>query len=633
MNRLKKWKLFLLVFVVTFVSQAVSVVAAESVPSKEDVPNFVDKQMEKDLKKYNIPGAVISIVKDDNILYSNGYGMADISKNKKVDAENSMFRIASTTKLFTWTAVMQLVEEGKIDLDTDINTYLTTFKIPDTFDKPITMRDLMTHTAGFEEGGVGYQITTDTKRLNTTIAETLEKHALARVRPAGEKSAYSNYGATLAGLVVEEVSGLSYADYIQKNIFNTLDMKNASMMEPLPEKYAKNKVIGYNYENNKFVPGIPTYEGGFSPAGAGTVSANDMAKFMMAHLNNGTTHGKQLLEKKTVDTMHQTAFRFDKRLPGSALGFQEGEINGKKTLSHAGADTMFITDLYLVPEENIGIFLSYSGGQADDALASMKQAFFDHFFPVTEKENPKFIKSTKDELDNFTGSYKFTRRNYSHIDKFFSFLAEMKITQENGQLTIGQGEEKEYFKKIDTNLFQQVGGQQKLSFKTDKSGKATDMLLSIMPDMPLEKTSFWDQSRVWLIMLGISISILIVATICLLIQLKINKKLNKHSKQTIWITLTTSIMTILTLILTVTNVLNMDVLQRLSEVTLSLKLFLFLPLFVGGLTCVLLVRVIMDWLKKEGSLLTRILTTAIFLASLTVSLFFIHWNLMGWLFG
>ncbi|MGX7025657.1 serine hydrolase domain-containing protein [Vagococcus hydrophili] len=633
MNTIKKWHLFLLAFTTLLMTQSANIVEAESLTNQDEVKSFVDTHMEKDLDKYHIPGAVIAIVKDDEILYSKGYGMADISKDKKVDADKSMFRIASTTKLFTWTAVMQLVEAGKIDLDTDINTYLTSFKVPNTFDKPITMRDLMTHTAGFEEGGVGYQITTDTKRLNTTIAETLEKHALARVRPPGEKASYSNYGAALAGLIVEDVSGLSYTDYIQENIFNTLDMKHATLAEPLPKKYKDNEVIGYNYTNEKFTPGIPTYEGGFSPAGAGTVSANDMAKFMLAHLNNGTTQGKRLLDKKTTNTMHQTAFRFDKRLPGSALGFQEGEINGKKTLSHAGADTMFITDLYLVPEENIGIFLSYSGGQADDALASMKKHIFDYLFPITKKESPTFIPSTKEELANFTGSYKFTRRNYSHIDKFFSLLVEMKVAQENGQLVIGQGNEKEYFKKIDTNLFQQVDGQQKISFKTDKSGKATDMLLSIMPDMPLEKTTFWDQSSVWLILLAISIAIFIIVTIILLIQLKRNKKISHHSKQTIWLTIITAIISILTLGLTVTNVLNMDVLQRLSEVTLALKLFLFLPLFVGGLTCILLVRNGMDWFKKESSLVIRILTTTVFLAALTTSLFFIHWNLMGWLFG
>lgn len=630
MKLLKKLGMLLLLVISLLVSQEVKAEPATLTPDKQsEVASFIDQEMKNNINKFNIPGAVVSIVNKDGIIYSKGYGFADISQNKMINAESSLFRIASTTKLFTWTAVMQLVEQGKIDLDTDINNYLTSLQIPDTFSKPITMRDLMTHTAGFEEGGVGYQITTDTKRLNTTIAETLKKHALARVRPAGEKASYSNYGATLAGLIVEDVSGLTYEEYIQKYIFNVLGMTHATVVEPLPKKYESDKVIGYNYKDGQFTPGIPTYEGGFSPAGAGSVSANDMAKFMMAHLNNGG----QLLKPETIKLMHQTAFRFDERLPGSTLGFQEGEINGYKTLSHAGADTMFITDMYLIPEENIGFFLSYSGGQADDALAAMKTAFFDHYFPTTKSETPKFIKATEKELTNYTGSYKFTRRNYSHIDKFFSLLVEMKISQVNGQLSIGQGDEQELFEKIDTNLFQQVNGQQKIAFKTDKSGKATDMLLSIMPDMPLEKTTFWDQSFIWLILLGASIAIFIVTIISILMKIKTIKKLRRAPKNTLWILLVTSISAITTLILTVTNVLNMDVLQRLSEITLSLKLFLFLPLLVGELTVVLLVRVGMSWYRKEFSLVVRILLTFASLAAVATTSFFIYWNLIGWNFG
>lgn len=110
---------------------------------------------------------------------------------------------------------MQLMEQGKIDLDTDINTYLKSVKIPANYPEPIPMRHLMTHTAGFEEGGVGYQITTDPAKLPGSISETLDKHMPARVRPPGEISSYSNYGATLAGLIVEEVSGIPYDDYIK----------------------------------------------------------------------------------------------------------------------------------------------------------------------------------------------------------------------------------------------------------------------------------------------------------------------------------------------------------------------------------------------------------------------------------
>lgn len=213
--------------------------------------SFVDGIMEKDMNRLQIPGAVISIVKDGKIILAKGYGSSNLEEAAPVNPTTSMFRIASTTKLFTWTAVMQMVEQGKIDLDTDINTYLKSVKIPATYPEPTTMRHLMTHTAGFEEGGVGYQITTDPAKLPGSISETLNKHMLARVRPPGEMSSYSNFGATLAGLIVEEVSGVPYNDYIQKYIFDPLDMKYSTVVEPLPESFIPNQVVGYTSENGK----------------------------------------------------------------------------------------------------------------------------------------------------------------------------------------------------------------------------------------------------------------------------------------------------------------------------------------------------------------------------------------------
>ncbi|MEG0255933.1 serine hydrolase domain-containing protein [Vagococcus sp.] len=633
MKEFRKIGIILALLLIVIVGQKVDAVESTKLDNEKNVAEFVDKEMTRNVEKFHIPGAVISVVKDEKLIYSNGYGMANIKEKQKADANNSMFRIASTTKLFTWTAVMQLVEQGKIDLDTDINTYLKEVKIPDTFKKSITMRDLMTHTAGFEEGGVGYQITTDEKKLNETISDTLKKHPLARIRPAGETASYSNYGATLAGLIVEDVSGMSYEDYIQKNIFDVLNMTHATVVEPLPDKYLSNQVIGYNYENKQFVPGIPTYEGGFSPAGAGTVSANDMAKFMLAHLNKGSLNNKQILKKQTTDLMHQTAFRFDKRLPGSTLGFQEGEINGQKTISHAGADVTFITDLILVPEQKVGIFLSFSGGQADEALGSMKSEFFNHFYPLDIKKEPQFIKTSEEELANYTGSYKFTRRNISHIDKFFSLLTEMTVSQEEGQLTIGQGKEQEFFKKIAPNLFQQVGGQQKLVFKTDKTGKATSMLLDFMPDMPLEKTKFWDQSKVWLTLLGIATVIFIVTILTMLVRVRKFKTASKYSKRLYGLLAATASVSLLTLVLTVTQVLNMDALKRLSEITLSLKLFLILPIVVVMLCISLLVKSAFIWYRQEYSFVYRILITFVVAASIILSTFFFYWNLLGWQFG
>ncbi len=161
---------------------------------------------------------MVVVVKDGQVLLAKGYGYADVEKRIPVDAEHTLFRPGSVTKLFTWTAVMQLVEQGKIDLQADVNTYLTAFQIPATYPQPITMLDLMAHTAGFEEPQSRIWWQSSAEEM-TSLEDYLAQNMPARVYPPGQMPAYSNYGATLAGYIVEQVSGEPYEQYIEAHIF------------------------------------------------------------------------------------------------------------------------------------------------------------------------------------------------------------------------------------------------------------------------------------------------------------------------------------------------------------------------------------------------------------------------------
>jgi CubicO group peptidase (beta-lactamase class C family) len=194
---------------------------------------FVDGLIRAQMEQLHIPSAVVAVVQGERTLYTAGYGYADIATRTPVDPATSMFHIGSTGKLFTWTAVMQLVEQGKLDLDKDINTYLKTFQVPAAFGAPITLRHLMTHTAGFQEGILGYFIGNDSTNIRP-IEETLRRHIPTRVRPPGEFASYSNYGASLAGLIVEQVSGEPFAEYIERHIYQPLGIRYATFREPLP---------------------------------------------------------------------------------------------------------------------------------------------------------------------------------------------------------------------------------------------------------------------------------------------------------------------------------------------------------------------------------------------------------------
>src|SRR5215216_2716148 len=186
---------------------------------------FLDKELGREMEKHHIAGAAVSVVKDGKVFFAKGYGSADLENGIPVDPEQTSFRIGSVTKLFTWTAVMQLAEQGKPDLDEDINTYLD-FRIPDTYPQPITLKHLLTHTAGFETRYFEVAALDADDQLPTR--EWLVSHMPARVRPSGEYAAYSNYGTSLAGYIVARVSGEPYDQYIQEHILNPLGMVHST---------------------------------------------------------------------------------------------------------------------------------------------------------------------------------------------------------------------------------------------------------------------------------------------------------------------------------------------------------------------------------------------------------------------
>lgn len=589
---------------------------------------FVDGLMASHLDHYKIPGAVIAVVKDGKVLFAKGYGYADVDQKTPVDPRTSMFRIASTTKLFTWTAVMQLVEQGKLDLDRDVNTYLKAFKIPATYPQPITLRQLMTHTSGFDRGGVGYEITTDLDG-HTSIAGTLEKHMPKRVRPPGSMSSYSNYGAALAGLIVEEVSGMPYDDYIQRNIFDRLGMAYATTREPLPAQFGAKRVVGYRQEAGVFVrPSTPTYEGGFRPAGSGTVSALDMARFMIAELPG--SDGPTLMRPQTLALMQAPAFYLDKRLPAMALGYYEDRIAGERVVSHGGADPLFNTELYLLPERRMGIFVSYSGGHGDVAAAELAKALLTRFYPKTEV-SPEPLRGVA--LDRYAGSYQFTAISQTRIDKAFGVMSQLNVTADGERLRMGSGEEETQFAPIGPNLFQQVGGDRQIAFRTDRDGKATHLFIDSWPFIPLERTPTIDLSAIWYPVLGGALVLFAANLLGLTYRLRIVLDRSDAERRGVWISAATSLAGLAAMVCLGLAITTTDQVVRLSSVPAFWRISLLLPIALMGLTLAALAVVWKAWARSYWSVSIRLFHTLASVFAAALCLFFLHWNLVGWNFG
>jgi CubicO group peptidase (beta-lactamase class C family) len=347
----------------------------------DDLNAWLDGYMPYALHTGDIAGAVVAVVKDGQIVTERGFGYSDVEKRTPVDPRLTLFRPGSVSKLFTWTAVMQQVEQGKIDLDADVNQYLD-FKIPARDGKPVTMRELMQHVAGFEEQAKGI-MSADPKSPGFEVL--LKQWVPERVFVAGSTPAYSNYGASLAGYIVQRVSGESFDDYIDKHIFAPLDMQYSTFRQPLPANLDPLMSKGYLQAS---LPPKPFEIIGPAPAGSLASPGEDMAHFMIAHLQNGEYHGNRILKAETAEMMHNSPLTILPPLNRMELGFFETNINGREVIAHLGDTQNFHTSLHLFLKEGVGFYVSFNSLGKEGAAGGLRGALFDDFadryFPAAE---------------------------------------------------------------------------------------------------------------------------------------------------------------------------------------------------------------------------------------------------------
>jgi CubicO group peptidase (beta-lactamase class C family)/uncharacterized Tic20 family protein len=396
--------------------------------TKADVDVWLDGFLPYALRTGDIPGAVVTIVKDGELLTARGFGYSNVEKRTPVDPERTLFRPGSVSKLVTWTAAMQLVEQGKLDLDRDINTYLD-FRIPDYDGKPATLRQLMTHTAGFEEAAKDV-IYFDPKH-QVSLAEYLKRWVPERAYEPGTTPAYSNWATALAAYLVERVSGEPFDDYLERHIFTPLGMTQSTFRQPLPAALAPQMSSGYRpgKEAGKFEIIGP------GPAGALSASGTDMAKFMIAHLEKG----RGLLSPQTAAMMQQSpldkvnAASLVPPLNRMELGFFETNINGREVIGHLGDTQFFHTSLHLFLNEGVGIYFSFNSPGKEGIVQTLRTALFqdfaDRYFPAREPAaTPLDAKTAAEHVRLMAGYWQNSRTSWSGPLNALQLVSQTKVS-------------------------------------------------------------------------------------------------------------------------------------------------------------------------------------------------------------
>ncbi|HYB64107.1 MAG TPA: serine hydrolase domain-containing protein, partial [Steroidobacteraceae bacterium] len=476
--------------------------AAAAPLTAADANAWLDGYLPYALATGDIAGAEVAIVRDGEVVTERGFGFADVEKRTPVDPRVTMFRPGSVSKLIVWTAVMQQVEAGKIDLDADINKYLD-YQVTGLAGKPITMRELLQHTAGFEEHAKG--VISLSNNL-PTFEEMLKAKVPARIFPPGSTPAYSNYGASLAGYIVERVSGEPFDAYLEKHIFQPLDMTHSSFRQPLPAALEPFMARGYRLGSGEAEPFEYV---GPRPAGSMSASADDMAHFMIAHLQDGEYHGTRILSAASAELMHNSPYADGLGpLNRMELGFFETNINGREVIAHLGDTEFFHTSLHLFLKDKTGLYASFSSPGREGAVQTLRsqlfQDFADRYLPAAV---PHPVTAQVDAATQtahaalMSGAWDVSRRADSNFLAALEFIGQTKLgANKKGELVLpfpGPNAKPRHWVEVAPFVWQDVNGHDRAAAKV-VDGKPVRFSFDFLSPFMVYDRVPWYASSAWL---------------------------------------------------------------------------------------------------------------------------------------
>ena len=604
---------------------------------KDDLESFFDGLVPLQMERSDVAGATVLVMKDGKELLKKGYGYTDITKKTSVDPDTSMFRLASISKLFTWVSVMQLSEQGRLDIDADVNNYLD-FKIAPAFGKPITLRNLMTHTGGFEEV-VHDIIFVDPKKAHS-LRDFMIQNQPRRMYPPGEIPAYSNYGVGLAGYIVERVAAEPFEQYVSEHIFLPLGMKHSSFNEPMTAELAPYVSDGYRATTAKPAIGFEIFNP--TPAGGISSAAGDMEKFALALLNSGDLDGHRILRTETRDAMWTRQFGTSDSLPPQCMGFYQTWRNNLHFIGHDGDLLAFHSMFLLEPAQKLVIFVSYnSAGSAGRNRAELLDGFADRYFPAYTP--PTFQTIPADQLKDIAGNFQSTRRADSTKLAIGNPAAQSVFSvDKNGVLTIDTAKDlrghTRKWKPIGKDLWQAEGEQARLFAIRDSSGRIVRIAVNF-PGVQLQRVPWYENKSFVGICAALSLLILLPVVIASLLRLGRrfffrNRAPLKPQPGTLWMTMGPRLAAFFWIVVAIwlaalATTLQNETLPAFPVIQRYFSLITWFSALAALFSIFALVAGVRIWTRADVRTISRLKFSLVAAACVFLTWYSIHWNLIG----
>ncbi len=599
---------------------------------------YIDSVIQDEMKNLHIPGAVLSIVKDGEVVYKNGYGFVDMKNRKPADPDTTLFFVGSVSKLVTATAAMQLYEQGKLDLQRNVNDYLEDVSIDNNFKKPVTPFHLLTHTAGFEERTTN-MIASKQENL-ISLKEYLASGKQPRVEQPGKYLSYSNYGMTLLGYLVQEISGMPFSEYVDENILTPLEMEKSSFV--LTPGMKNNLARAYSYSNGKFEE-MPIVYLHVKPAGSLLSTAEEMAHFMIAHLQNGKYEDTRILERTTAVTMHSRQFTHHEKLAGWCYGFYERFHGDYRIIEHAGDIAGFASLCALIPDHDFGLFISNNGGEGISMFKFRERVLtriLNRFYPTIPAVPVKPDITGEQDMSRYDGVYRVNRYSRLSFEKMSALLFTATIdSDERGYLTFNYPpvlkEEPTRWAMVEPLLFRRVDTDEYMAFMEDSRGRIIHMNTRYMTPLNFERAPCYDSLAFQSVLIGIMVVLFITAvlgwpTLVLVRRLKKSSYRSSGPEKSARIVIGAASFLNTLFIVGFSAIVSVAFMGSLASTDTIITFFLTLPIIAAILTLAGMVFAWLSWKRGFWFLFGRIHYSAVVAANLVFIWFTWHWILLGY---